>query len=260
MSISYEEALSTLQGMFGEQWSLEQLDTVLRHQKGHMENTVDLILSHGNRNPSVLMDKLNAGEDPTSHTIDADAELARQLATQQRQATAGQQQRPQSRTGQRGTPTQLPPDFLRITDAPATTTSSDQLQSDEALARMLQDNLFSEEISRNPDFAHLARGGRSADGSRARAGAAPAGGIRPSRTQHQTPDIDIMKSLGELGMSARRRLQMLAAQFNAKTKPHGNAAAAGGGGSGSTTAERRGLLNDDLEDDVALEFATRKDD
>ena len=27
---------------------------------------------------------------------------------------------------------------------------------DEALARMLQDELFSEELARNPDFAHLA--------------------------------------------------------------------------------------------------------
>jgi hypothetical protein len=34
MSISYEEALATLQSMFGETWSREDLDTVLRHKQG----------------------------------------------------------------------------------------------------------------------------------------------------------------------------------------------------------------------------------
>ena len=129
-----------MEGMFGEQWSREQLDSVLRHQKGHMENTVDLILSHDNRNPSVLIDKLNSGEDPNAHTIDADAELARQLANGSRVVPQQQQQTQQrpSGTGRRGTPTELPPDFLRIgTSSATTTTSSDQLQSDEALARML---------------------------------------------------------------------------------------------------------------------------
>ena len=43
------------------------------------------------------------------------------------------------------------------------------VMDDETLARMLQDELFSEELARNPDFAHLARGGRggrSGGGSR----------------------------------------------------------------------------------------------
>ena len=34
MSISYEEALSTLQAMFGEPWTRESLDAVLRHFQG----------------------------------------------------------------------------------------------------------------------------------------------------------------------------------------------------------------------------------
>ena len=36
MSISYEEALSTLQAMFGEPWTRETLDTVLRHFQGYV--------------------------------------------------------------------------------------------------------------------------------------------------------------------------------------------------------------------------------
>jgi len=34
MSISYEEALSTLQAMFGAPWTQDSLDTVLRHFQG----------------------------------------------------------------------------------------------------------------------------------------------------------------------------------------------------------------------------------
>ena len=131
-----------------------------------------------------------------------------------------------------------------------------------------QDNLFSEEISRNPDFAHLARGSNNTRGSAARSGRSSTTTNRismarlPSSSQ-PAPDLDIIKSLGELGNSARRRLQVLAAQFHAKTRPNhqqgGGAASANS--NTSTTAERRGLLNDDtMDDDVALEFATRKDD
>mmetsp|Transcript_22814 Transcript_22814/g.49789 ORF Transcript_22814/g.49789 Transcript_22814/m.49789 type:complete len:121 (+) Transcript_22814:53-415(+) len=119
--------------------------------------------------------------------------------------------------------------------------------------------MFSEEISRNPDFAHLARGqqqGRSSQ--RVRDG-------RPTVSQNgggvKAPDIDIMKSLGDLGNNARRRLQMLASQFNSKTRGSGAGdAGPDGAAAGSSTAERRGLLDGETnEDDVALEFATRKD-
>jgi hypothetical protein len=39
---------------------------------------------------------------------------------------------------------------------------------DETLARMLQDELFSDELARNPDFAHLARGSAGPSRSSAR--------------------------------------------------------------------------------------------
>ena len=85
MSISYEEALATLEAMFGEPWSRETLDKVLRIEKGHMENTCDRILNYGSQNdPQVLIDRLESGEPvgaPTAN-ISADEELARQLAGQ----------------------------------------------------------------------------------------------------------------------------------------------------------------------------------
>mmetsp|Transcript_9581 Transcript_9581/g.12667 ORF Transcript_9581/g.12667 Transcript_9581/m.12667 type:complete len:261 (-) Transcript_9581:55-837(-) len=259
MSISYEEALATLEGMFGEQWSRDNLDTVLRNQNGHMENTVDLILSHGERSPSILIDKLNAGEDPRASSIDADAELARQLANPTRVAAVSGAQTPPppapSQTGRRGTPTELPPDFLRISSQP-TTTGTDQMESDEALARMLQDKMFTEEISRNPDFAHLARGNNR---SNQRVTDNSNGGSGPSQ-QFKPPDIDIMKSLGDLGNNARRKLQVMAAQFNKARGANQNNVAAASGSAGGSMTERRGLLDGESnEDDVALEFATRKD-
>lgn len=44
MTITYDEALSTLTSMFGPPWSSETLDAVLRHHDGHMENTVETVL------------------------------------------------------------------------------------------------------------------------------------------------------------------------------------------------------------------------
>ena len=80
MALSYEEALETLHSMFADsQWTRDTLDAVLRHQKGHMENTVDFILRHTGKDPQTLVDQLAAGVNPDD-TSAMDAELARQLA------------------------------------------------------------------------------------------------------------------------------------------------------------------------------------
>ena len=87
MSLSYEDALSTLQSMFSDQgYTAQHLDAVLRHQGGHMENTVETLLVHGDGTPDELMRKLSrtpqgsALSGGSSGSVDADAELARQLA------------------------------------------------------------------------------------------------------------------------------------------------------------------------------------
>lgn len=125
-----------------------------------MENTVESILGHGDKAPQQLIDNLkNGGKNATS----LDEELARQLSSQtdsaitssSTPAPAPTPSAPSTSSNQqrlRGTPTTLPDDFLRV----ITTTSQSALDADEALARMLQDELFSEELRRNPDFAHLA--------------------------------------------------------------------------------------------------------
>eukprot|EP00977_Amphora_coffeiformis_P024219 scaffold15108_cov180-Amphora_coffeaeformis.AAC.95 len=122
--------------------------------------------------------------------------------------------------------------------------------------------MFSEEVSRNPDLAHLARSRpRTAGGVPVRRAGAAAGGAQP-------PDIDVVKALGNLGNTAKRQFQNLAAQFNAKVKAaQQNMQGSGGGAGGAAAAgatgeahERRGLLDDgDDGEEVALEFASRKD-
>ena len=59
MSLSYEAALSTLQSMFADQgYTSAHFDAVLRHQGGHMENTVETLLLHGDGSPEELIRKL----------------------------------------------------------------------------------------------------------------------------------------------------------------------------------------------------------
>ena len=188
MTITYEEALSTLSSMFST-YTSQQLDAVLRHHGGHMEHTVETLLSHTGT-PDDLIAKIKRGEVPsggpsatTPSAIDADEELARQLAREGREQTAsagrfvppGQRRmmasnaraptHPVSSGGGasgalpsaasqvkkgRGTPTTLPNDFLRIPGRKypqqSEAGSAGGGMTDEQLARMLQDELFQEEL------------------------------------------------------------------------------------------------------------------
>jgi CUE domain len=299
MTITYEEALATLQSMFADAWTRDLLDEVLRHEKGHMENTVDLILRHGDQDPKILVDQLAAGIDPQQNAAALDEALARQLSM-------GNVNGPRSGGGGRaggagggttrprgkGKPTTLPDDFLRVPGYTPPPQSS--LSDDEALARMLQDELFTEELRRNPDFAHLARGRSNVRAPSSSVGGSAAGGPNPavvaaskigemarnftanvnrnlaaasaaSNNNHTASDDpmspNIMQKLSEMGDSAKRRLQLLAAQFNATAA--GEAMASGPSSSANPTtnevrrSEFRGLLDDDDNDN--MELAARKD-
>jgi CUE domain len=300
MTITYEEALATLQSMFADAWTRDLLDEVLRHEKGHMENTVDLILRHGDKDPKILVDQLAAGIDPQQNAAALDEALARQLSMGNvngprsgRGSGAGGGTAPRPRG--KGKPTTLPDDFLRVPGYTPPPQSS--LSDDEALARMLQDELFTEELRRNPDFAHLARGRSNvrAPSSSVGGAAAYAGGPNPavvaaskigemarnftanvnrnlaaasasnnhtaSSSSDDPMSPNIMHKLSEMGDSAKRRLQLLAAQFNATAA--GEAMASGPSSSANPTtsevrrSEFRGLLDDDDNDN--MELAARKD-
>jgi hypothetical protein len=173
MSITYEEALATLESMFGEPWTRESLDLVLRHFQGHMENTVESILSHGDGAPDDLLKKLTNQttlDSTTSEATQNDQALARQLARQEQDAqqvgrvratgsTVAAAAAASKKKKGRGTDTDLAPDFLRIPGYKGRggQEGGQVMDQDEALARMLQDELFSQELANNPEFAHLAR-------------------------------------------------------------------------------------------------------
>jgi len=182
MSITYEDALSTLTAMFGPPWTQDYLDAVLRHFDGHMENTVDSVLSHGDSDPQILVDRLRGSQQTGADSTDADEALAREIA---REEETNQRLRSHLSTtsppamrrvpgvgGDHGilsdtdeqdgrrtkgvtATTHLPPDFLRIPGYNQNRGSSDAVDTDEALARMLQDQLSADELRNNPEFAHL---------------------------------------------------------------------------------------------------------
>jgi len=255
MSITYEQALGTLTSMFTAPWTEDSLDTVLRHFEGHMENTVDAVLTHGDTDPHLLIQRLQSG----TNQEEMDEQLARELAngTQQQHpssstnATAAANQgavtpqaAPRSKKG-RGNPTALPDDFLRIP-------GNNGISNDEALARMLQDKLFADEIRNNPEFAHLARG---------------RGGIHRSRMnqqQHEGPNI--MEALGSMGENAKKRLQELAVKVknNINNIDQANARRNDGPYGSSGVSERRGLLDigddDDDEQEISFMGSQRKTD
>lgn len=264
MSITYEEALGTLTAMFTDPWDEDSLDTVLRHFEGHMENTVDAVLSHGDAPPADLLKRLAASKTGAS-IADMDEQLARELAQQEQarsrtsrnantssvrvnrpaQNYPGSAPRNNARVAPaptpatptkkgRGTPTQLPPDFLRI---PGVSTGS--MSEDEALARMLQDKLFADEIRNNPEFAHLARGGGGATGF----------GNQPAQNRNPSGD-QVLKALQGMGENAKKRFQDFAnkvkQKIDEKNNPHNSSSPFGAGGG---VAERRGLLDIHEDDD-----------
>ena len=356
MAISYEEALATLQSMFTPQgYTSQQLDAVLRHHGGHMENTVETLLSHGEGKPEELMNKLqsipvgNSNSSSTEnsnsnasdglpgkvhqHNIDADEELARQLAAEdERSSRSGSsrlstqnnrgsptrsnlglgmasamgrnrlspgERRPMASnitapsTRQRQTATQQPPagtkgigiatklpsDFLRIPgrtypnnegrssnnlvssidpiSSAAGPGGVGQMMSDEQLARMLQDELFQEELRNNPEFSHLAgrRNPRSiatGGGGRQTTGRSTYSGAQGGGSGGGDFLEDLGDNLSKLGEAAKRRFQTFAANWNDPNRQSNQSSRPlfGGGTSQqsnvNTGNERRGLLANDL--------------
>ena len=277
MAITYEEALSTLTSMFGDAsppWTEQQLDAVLRHHEGHMENTVETVLGHGDGDPDELVERL---QNPRSVGAAGGSSSGATTPIASNESSGGSGSSGNNNTRKlRGIKTELPPDFLRIPgyhDHLIDGEVSDTIDADEQLARMLQDELFAQELRNNPEFAHLA--GSSGRGRSAAGGAV--GGFPGSRrpgstsaaaTANAQPVMGpaVIDRLGEMGENAKKRLTLFARQFNERMHERqaqngggiggvgsliggsgagGNAAAA----AGSSGAERRGLLDLELGDD-----------
>ena len=142
--------------------------------------------------------------------------------------------------------------------------------TDEQLARMLQDELFQEELRNNPEFSHL---GNYYGSSRGRQQNNNNYGSRTQQQgqhgqQQQQQGPDIFDKLSELGDAARQRFQAFAAGWNNAQGNNnttnsgggglfglGGAVGGSGGGSGGSPSnrgggnERRGLLSGELDMD-----------
>jgi hypothetical protein len=139
---------------------------VLRHFDGHMENTVDSILSHGDKRPMDLIEQLNRAQ----AGFDMDEQLAREMNREEENRVSrsmGTEISPTSvppalrripapDNSQIGSRTELPHDFLRIPGYPHSNVSS-TVADDEALAMALQNDLFMKQIRDDPELAHLSR-------------------------------------------------------------------------------------------------------
>lgn len=255
MSITYEEALQTLTSMFGEPWTEDTLDEVLRHHEGHMENTVESVLSHGNGDPQALLDKLNfrgtssegqSSAEQMQMQMAADEEMARRIMQDEAgsippglrntaSAAHSTSRVEEEVTSGRGTPTQLPPDFLRIA-------GKAQVDQDEALARMMQDAMFAKEVKKNPEFANNSRLFNNTNRTSATSGG-------------NAPVPGIMNALSDMGENAKTKLSLLASRFNQNKNKRAaaNSTSTGGAGGSSGAGERRGLLDNDLgEEEVSF--------
>ena len=285
MAITYDEALSTLTSMFGPPWSSETLDAVLRHHDGHMENTVETVLGwdcERQGDPEELVRRLKdpAAAADNDSAVNNNNSGASTPVTSNGTGGSGTNNTASTRNGRRlrGIKTDLPDDFLRIpgVEAPPGTELAD-VDADEQLARMLQDELFAEELRNNPEFAHLAGGRGAGAGGGGWSGASggfpgarrtTAGGIGATSgaaaTANAQPPLGpaVIDRLGELGENAKRRLTLFARNFN--DRMHERAVQGGGGigggpgmgvgggaasAVGSTGAERRGLLDLELGED-----------
>lgn len=127
IALPYEEAISKMQFAFGDLWSKESLDFVLWHFEGLMENAINSILNHGINGPVALIQNLT----PCSGKVfEEDYAMRRKTL---------------------GTPTILPPDFLRIPGYPVPSTYGTY----EQYTRLLQYEMPHNEISNSSDQTNI---------------------------------------------------------------------------------------------------------
>jgi hypothetical protein len=69
--IPFEQALKTLGDMFGSSWTPDRLNVVLRHEQGSMDQACDRILSHGDKDPQLLINELLGNTTTTTTTTTA---------------------------------------------------------------------------------------------------------------------------------------------------------------------------------------------
>ena len=268
MALSFEEAMGTLKAMF-EGFDNASLEAVLRANNGHMERTVDQLLT---MDPAHMTAAAGAPSGPNAMTAgpaapsgapfgavgayDYGFQSGRGLpaAPQEPPAPAPQPPQPPVPPVMHGAaapirvPCTLPDDFLRV---PGTRSSGggsagqSQLQRDELLAQMLQDELFLAELQQNDEFRGMFAPGHgdlsAREAAYGRAGGAARAPRAPSRSQRGGGSGRGMGSRGP-GRFSRR-----------------SSASGGGGGGGSSEGpsmqERLSAMGSDMRQRMAAAYS-----
>uniref|UniRef100_A0A7S1U322 CUE domain-containing protein n=1 Tax=Phaeomonas parva TaxID=124430 RepID=A0A7S1U322_9STRA len=255
MAVSFEDAVATLHGMFSS-YDRDTLGRILTQNNYHMENTVEAIL------------KLEGEGDKPAEDTSGDAELAARLAAELNQqptmeqagassgvppsapqaaaaAGGGGGAKPAGPKG-RGALVTLPDGFLRIPGGGvASSTSHEQLLSDEQLARMLQNEMFREELERDAELSRYVNEGGGGGAAASRTSAGQAGGSPSNKPS-------MMTRFGSMSSAARARLSAMAVRFNNR---QGGAAQRPGGHDYEHVPLNSGALVDD-DEDVEVQFDT----
>lgn len=192
MAVSFEDALNTLKSMFPDIED-ETLSMVLESQNGHMEKTVEILLS-----------MCDTGAPPLDGFVNEGA------------------------------------------DSEAVVPQQDQIDSDEALARALQDAQFVEQLRTNSDAGQFSSlfGSRGPE-SRPRAEEGDFCG--PPQTDSLSYEA-ISKGLSSMGEAAKTKLTLLSRQFKMFQGEDPAPAPSRSSGAGMYTA----LPNDDDEESTSV--------
>uniref|UniRef100_A0A7S1U248 Uncharacterized protein n=1 Tax=Phaeomonas parva TaxID=124430 RepID=A0A7S1U248_9STRA len=146
----------------------------------------------------------------------------------------------------RGALVTLPDGFLRIPGGGvASSTSHEQLLSDEQLARMLQNEMFREELERDAELSRYVNEGGGGGAAASRTSAGQAGGSPSNKPS-------MMTRFGSMSSAARARLSAMAVRFNNR---QGGAAQRPGGHDYEHVPLNSGALVDD-DEDVEVQFDT----
>jgi len=189
MNISYNEALDTLQSMFMD-WDRENLATILKIHKGHMEQTVEAILRAPAPNAPI----------PSSTLINNDR---------------GHQTQPKLR----GRPVRLPDDFLQVPGP----SDDNPMFADEQLATMLQDELFLQELMADPDLQSIGTEFMATSPAHTRTTQPPNTFNENTTPRGETHEESqnkwtIQSKMNELGTGMKKRLNDFAIKFKERNK------------------------------------------
>lgn len=256
MSISYEEAISTLKVMFPD-WDEETLSTVLVSNQYHVERTIENILSmcgdsDVSSNPApapIPVTQQSPQPSSAAHApIPSVSSPNRAIAAPAPALNSKQD---------RGIKCTLPEDFLRPPGYQY------RIFADEELALMLQNELFQREVRAmfGDDFIRQTAGRQQQSTPQGRPVPARQGsaatrnsfsGNAGTNTDPATAsdgDMGIMKSLSSMGSAARRNLSMLAARFSSNQQQTRN-------GETGNAREFKPLVDGNNDDEDEVEFVS----